>query len=79
MIGEPFLQPVQPFIALPPLVQYHVYDFVVFADILRWGGHNAVDNVTEEADVSLCIVSYAVHQVCDGFLKLNNINMERRK
>ena len=46
----------------------------MFADVLGWGTHDTVDNVTEEADISLSVVSYAVYEVCHGFLKLYDVN-----
>ena len=70
MLGKSILATLQLFVALAPLMQNDIDDFILVADVLRWLWHELVDDLTEKADVSPSIVPDAGDKFRDRALVL---------
>lgn len=74
MVGESFLHRFHVIVTLSPLVQNHVNDFVVFADILRRCRHELVNDLAEKIHVASRIISYSINKVHHRFLVLFTVS-----
>lgn len=72
MWREAILTVLQRFVTFASLVQNNINNFVLLTDVFCWLGHELVDNLAEQANVSSSIAAYVRHKFGDGFLMLND-------
>ena len=57
-------------ISFTSLMQDHINNFVVFADIFGGCGHDFINHLTEQKGIAARVVSYSGNKLCDCLFML---------